>query len=426
MLQTLSVRKILHVISAGMLLACAYMQVAFPQNNPFPTSTPIGFDITVTNSTQKNASQTRTLTPTRTPTSTSSRTPSSTPTRTSTSTTTPSPTITPSGTPTHTPTLLPTPSNSLRAYAYQRGIRIGSLFLAEPSYSDPFYITTFLHEFDTATINRFQFNHIRSRNGKYNFSRIDPLIDLMQANGITVIGHSLVYHMNVPRWLEEGSWTSEQAKETLHEYITKVVSRYCHRVSVWTVVNEAVGDDGLLRDTFWLRMIGPDYIPLAFQWAHEADPDAILIYNDYHLERSEIKSRAVLVLMEQLLAQGVPVHGVGFQMHLEIGSAPPRQQVQLMMNKFAKLGLSSYITEMDIQLKEPATHDKLAQQARIYADMADACLNATKCIAFVMWGFTDAYSWIPKKYTGYGTALILDAYYQPKPAYYSLLDTLSH
>ena len=247
----------------------------------------------------------------------------------------------------------------------------------------------------------------------------------MQANDIMVIGHSLVYHTNVPRWLEEGSWTSEQAKEILYEYITKVVSRYHHRVSVWTVVNEAVGDDGLLRDTFWLRTIGPDYIPLAFQWAHEADPDAILIYNDYHLERSEIKSRAVLVLLEQLLAQGVPVHGVGFQMHLEIGSAPSRQQVPLMMNKFAKLGLSSYITEMDIQLKEPATRDKLAQQARIYADMANACLNAVKCRAFVMWGFTDAYSWIPKKYSGYGAALILDAYYQPKPAYYSLLDTLS-
>ena len=125
-----------------------------------------------------------------------------------------------------------------------------------------------------------------------------------------------------------------------------------------------------------------------------------------------------------MLKRGVPINGVGFQMHLSLNSSPGSQDIIDNMKRLGDLGLNVHVTEMDVRIQGTATNNDLAAQAGIYRNMLQACLSANNCKAFVMWGFTDRYSWIPQAYPGYGTALIFDNSYNPKPAYNGLLDVL--
>jgi endo-1,4-beta-xylanase len=213
--------------------------------------------------------------------------------------------------------------------------------------------------------------------------------------------------------------------EVLREHITTVVGRYKGRIVAWDVVNEAVEQNGELRDTVWLRVIGPEYIELAFRWAHEADPDALLFYNDYSAETMNRKSNAVYALVQDLLEKGVPIHGVGFQMHVELGGAPSLRAVQRNMERLGALGLEVQITEMDVRLRDTKAQT-LERQAEIYGDTLQLCLDEPSCTAFVMWGFADCHSWIPSSFKGWGDALVFDGDYAPKPAYDRLCDVLGN
>jgi endo-1,4-beta-xylanase len=137
------------------------------------------------------------------------------------------------------------------------------------------------------------------------------------------------------------------------------------------------------------------------------------------------KSTAVYKLVQGMVQRGVPINGVGFQMHLDVDSPPPESEVSANMQRLSDLGLEVHITELDVRIKGAATDQKLAQQARVYHDMLQVCLSASNCKAFILWGFTDRYSWIPQFLQGYGSALIFDESYQPKPAYSALVDAFS-
>jgi endo-1,4-beta-xylanase len=125
-----------------------------------------------------------------------------------------------------------------------------------------------------------------------------------------------------------------------------------------------------------------------------------------------------------MIKRGVPINGVGFQLHINLDSPPRSQDVVANMKLLGDLGLNVHITEMDVRIQGAATDNSLAAQAGIYRNMLEACLSACNCNAFVLWGFTDRYSWIPQAYRGYGAPLIYDNSYNPKPAYYALLDVL--
>jgi len=195
-----------------------------------------------------------------------------------------------------------------------------------------------------------------------------------------------------------------------------VVGRYKGRIFAWDVVNEALDEEGELRDTIWLRMIGPEYIEMAFRWAHEADPDALLFYNDYACEDMGCKSDAVYALVQELQEKGVPIHGVGLQMHVQLGIEPPLASVERNLERLGALGLQVHITEMDVRVRD-TNPDTLERQAAIYGQSLQVCLDAESCTAFVVWGFTDRHSWIPSVFEGWGNALIFDDQYTPKPAY---------
>jgi endo-1,4-beta-xylanase len=211
----------------------------------------------------------------------------------------------------------------------------------------------------------------------------------------------------------------------LRGHITTVVGRYRGRIAAWDVVNEAIEEDGTLRDTFWLRIIGPEYIDMAFQWAHEADPDALLFYNDYASEGLGRKSDAVYALVQDMLERDVPIHGVGLQSHLVLTSPPVFKDVLANIKRLSDLGLLVHVTEMDVRMRGEPTEARLERQARVYSAFLEACLEAENCTAFVLWGFTDRHSWIPGERPGWGSALIFDESYQPKPAYEAMREALS-
>jgi endo-1,4-beta-xylanase len=315
-------------------------------------------------------------------------------------------------------TLVPT----LRSLADKHDILIGAAVSASLLIERD-YTQTLSREFNILTTeNALKFQPVHPIRNQYSFTDADAIVSFAEANNMKVRGHTLVWHNQLPGWINQGTFTREEWINILHDHITTVVSRYKGRIYAWDVVNEAVADDGSLRNTVWLQGIGPEYIDLAFQWAHEADPQALLFYNDYGASGLGGKSDAVYNLVRDLLERGVPIDGVGLQMHTSLEYPPVFSDIAANFKRLNDLGLEVQVTELDVRIREPATTADLTQQANIYRDMLDVCLSADNCTAFVMWGFTDRYSWIPGASPGYGSALIFDRSYNPKPAYYALID----
>src|SRR5689334_13368376 len=174
-----------------------------------------------------------------------------------------------------------------------------------------------------------------------------------------VIGHTLVWHSQVPPWVFQDAQGQPQTRDALlarmKDHIDTVVGRYKGRIKGWDVVNEALNEDGSLRETPWMKIIGPDYIEKAFQYAHEADPAAELYYNDYNLDYARKREGAVR-LIKSLQAAGIPVHAIGSQEHLKLNT-PTAAEVDSSIRAFAALGVKVNMTELDIDLLPPATRN---------------------------------------------------------------------
>ena len=327
--------------------------------------------------------------------------------------------------PPKTPVKTPVPASSLRSLAKARGRLIGAAVAVGPLRSEALYGQTLGREFSMLTPeNAMKFGPLHPEPDHYNFRDADDIVAFAKANAMQVRAQPLVWHVELPRWLTEGSFSRDALISILRQHIRTVAGRYRGQVDSWDAVNEAVDEDGSLRDTIWLKRIGPDYLDLAFRWAHETDPDARLFYNDFGGEGLGRKSDAIYALVQGLQKRGVPIHGVGLQLHVSLDSLPPLRDVAANMNRLAALGLEVHITELDVRIKGPATEEKLAAQARIYRDLLGVCLSAQNCKAFMLWGFTDRHSWIPQFFSGSGAALIFDESYRLKPAYHALVDVL--
>jgi endo-1,4-beta-xylanase len=319
-------------------------------------------------------------------------------------------------------------SPSLRHLASSTGRYFGAAVKPELLQADDAYRQTLLNEFNlVVTEDALKMAALRPTQGEYSFYGSDAVISFAQANGLAVRGHVLLWHDSVPSWLSEGNFTREQILTILHDHITTVVSRYRGVIFAWDVVNEAFNEDGTLRDSFFLRTIGPEYIEYAFQWAAAADPNTLLFYNDYSIEDGNPKSDAVFALLASLRARGIPVHGVGFQSHLQLIYPPNYDSMAVNLQRFAALGLQIQLTELDVRIQGIAlpTEQLLVQQAEVYRNMTRLCLQTTACTAIITWGISDRYSWI-YEYTGNPDApLMFDNNFQPKPAYFATWETLA-
>ncbi|MBA4494547.1 endo-1,4-beta-xylanase [Paenactinomyces guangxiensis] len=315
--------------------------------------------------------------------------------------------------------------SGLRDYAKRRVVKVGTAVDVNVLTNEQQYRKVLAREFNSVTPeNEMKWEAIEPTRGQLNFTASDQLVNFARRHGQVVRGHTLVWHNQLPQWLTGGNFTNEELEQILHKHIIDVMKHFKGRVQAWDVVNEPFNEDGTLRDSIWLRAMGPDYIAKSLQWAHEADPHAKLYINDYNIEGTGPKSDAMYKLVKDLKERGVPIDGVGFQSHLGIQYGFP-ENMQQNLQRFTDLGLKVSLTEVDVRMPLPVTDEKLAEQKDYFGRLMDTCLRVKGCESFTVWGFTDAHSWVPGWFTGQGAATPFDESYRPKPAYFALRDELT-
>ncbi len=304
--------------------------------------------------------------------------------------------------------------------------------------------------------NALKWERIHPESGRYDFGLADQYVAFGEQHHMFIVGHTLVWHSQVPVWVfqdENGNLLKRDVLlARLKDHIDTVVGRYKGRIQSWDVVNEALNEDGTLRQSLWYKIIGPDYIEKAFQYAHEADPQAQLVYNDYNLE-NDAKLKGAIALITKLKSEGIPITGVGIQGHDHL-DWPSAEQEDAAISAFAALGVKVSITELDItvlpntggqpsadislKVKQDAAlnpyvnglPDSVQQAlATRYADLFRVYVKHRDTVERVTaWGVTDGDSWLNdwpmQGRTNY--PLLFARNGQPKPAFDAVLRDASN
>ena len=307
-----------------------------------------------------------------------------------------------------------------------------------------------------------QFNSITSENvlkwelvhprlEEYDFELADRFVEVGEKKNMFIIGHTLVWHSQTPQWVFEDSSGEQVSREILlnrmHDHINMVVGRYKGRIKGWDVVNEALNEDGTLRNSQWMKIIGEDYLEKAFEFAHDADPEAELYYNDFSLE-NEPKRNGAIKLIKKLQSKGINIFGVGLQGHYKMDWPTPAQ-LDSTIKAFAELGIKVMITELDvdvlpyhwqnqgaditfnIEMQEKLNPYKSGlpdsvqlSLAERYKDLFSVFIDNKEIVTRVtFWGVTDRDSWLNywpvRGRTNY--PLLFDRSGKPKPAYMAII-----
>lgn len=288
---------------------------------------------------------------------------------------------------------------------------------------------------------------------KYNFAPVDQFVALGEKNKMFMVGHVLVWHSQTPHWVfEDGAGkpaNREILLQRLRDHIFAVVGRYKGRIQGWDVINEAVEDDGSLRQSKWLEIIGPDYVQKAFEFARAADPQAELYYNDYNMWKKG-KVEGVVRLVRDLQAKGIRVDGIGMQGHWGL-DYPPLDEAEAAIQAFAALGVKVMVTEMEVdvlpfpsesQSAEISLNFELQKHLNPYPQALPDSMQQVlakryaefftlfhkhrdKISRVTLWGVHDGQSWKNdwpvRGRTNY--PLLFDRRYQPKPAFEAVIQT---
>lgn len=343
-------------------------------------------------------------------------------------------TVTTTKTATETRTTTPPRPSSLRTAAESKGLLVGAAALTAPQLSmDYRYAEALSREFNFITPeNAMKWGPIDG----WGFGPADDIVDYAAAHQMKVKGHALIWAATLtpderpgPSWVND-QLPADQFRQAVQDHIRSEVGHFKGRIYAWDVVNEAVDANGL-RNTVFLKKLGENYIAEAFRLTHETDPDALLFYNDYGTEEVNDKSNRVYELVKGLLDKGVPIHGVGLQMHVNASSYPDSQSIAANVRRLAALGLKVNISEMDVRIRDLPGDlaGKLQVQQQVYHDIISACVKEPGFIGVTFWGITDVHSWINDAYInnqplGPDKPLLFDENYQPKPAYYGAMNAL--
>jgi endo-1,4-beta-xylanase len=332
-------------------------------------------------------------------------------------------------------------ADSLRALGAKIGLHVGTALIPQ-DIETPSWAAIAGSQFSVVTPgNGMKWQIVEPEQGVYDWSQADQLVAFAHANNQLIRGHTLLWHNQLPTWLTtgvgNGSITTSQLWGLLEQHIFTEVTRYRGQIWQWDVANEFFLDadpSGIDPTNFWIAALGPTVIPQAFKWAHEADPGALLFYNDYNIageDGTNAKSDAVYAWLQQMLGQGVPVRGVGNQGHLDTQYGFNPQQFEADLVRYVSLGLKTAITEADVRTfvnnataQVPTDNLALFAQPYEFSAMMKAALQVQQLISFTVWGFTDADSWVPGTFAGEGYATIYDVNQQPKQAYYDLQQDL--
>jgi endo-1,4-beta-xylanase len=334
------------------------------------------------------------------------------------------------------------PPTTLRGLAELIDLRIGTAVIPF-DLNTPAYTAVLAEQFSVVTPgNEMKWGVVEPTQGQFDWSGADRLVAFAEQHGQLVRGHTLLWHNQLPDWLttgvSNGSISKTQLTGLLEQHIFTEVGRYKGRIWQWDVANEFFTDanpSGLNPNDFWISNLGPGIIPQAFKWAHQADPHALLFYNDYNIageDGSNAKSDAAFAWLQQMLDQGVPIDGVGNQGHLDTQFGFSGTRMTEDLQRYASIGLKVAITEADVRtfVDGPTTQvptDNLAMFAQPYefSQMMKAALATPECISFTVWGFGDADSWVPGFFTGEGYATLYDVNLQPKLAFTELQQELT-
>jgi endo-1,4-beta-xylanase len=299
--------------------------------------------------------------------------------------------------------------------------------LMTPELQDPALVDLALRHFNQITPEfEMKMERTIADDGGYRFDASDAIADFCRRNGLRLHATTLVWYAQKPPAFERLQGDRAAFEQKLRDYVSAVMGRYRGLARGWDVLNEAVAEDGDgYRGGIWQAALGDDYGRLAFELAHEADPQSLLFLNDYNLEIMPAKLDAFQRLLEGLLRAGAPVTGVGTQSHLN-ADLPPGQAARA-IQALARFGLPIHISELDISTRQGTLSfqdnaTRLRSQARVAAEVADAfmALPPAQRYAFTTWGVRDKDSWLckpPNAGDGSDRPLLFDNQGQPKPAF---------
>jgi endo-1,4-beta-xylanase len=325
---------------------------------------------------------------------------------------------------------------SLKELAARKNIQLGNFAMPKLYYEKPYH-DILTSQFNVALVDNqpnwhFTDGDLRPAPDKFNFSKVDQVVDFAAENNMSIQMHHYLWGEEkwLPDWLKEGNYDKQQLLDLIHNHIDTMGKRYAGKVSEWTVVNEAFtrGQHVFgLRD-WWGDHIGDQsYIDQAFIWARQADPHSKLILNDFQNEGKNDVSDAMYEYIKGAKARGVPIDGLGMQMHIDGSHPPTKDEVISNMKRFSELGVAIYVTEFDVNMNDVAGDNDVKDEieGKIYYEMMRACIESKVCHSFSLLGITDKETWfnyLPN--TPNARPLMFDKDYNPKPAYYSFRNAL--
>lgn len=320
----------------------------------------------------------------------------------------------------------PYPSLSRRA-TFPVGVALQARHLNIPAYT-----SVLEHAFNSITAEyEMKARTIWQGPGRYNWTAPDRLVSYAEGQDMRVHGHALVWHSSTPDFIQNFSGTDEEFEGLVRDYITAVVSRYKGRIASWDVVNEAFADgSGLIRNSPFRRYMGTDFVTRCFEYARAADPDLLLFYNDYGTIWDQRKREAMFSMIDDFLARGVPIDGIGLQMHIS-HDWPSMTQMRQTVDGIVERGLRVHISELDIKINrhgdlEAPTDERLESQKRRVQDIVSMFRQIPEHLqhGITFWGLRDPDSWLINFEGRPEWALLFDENYDPKPAYFGFLEAL--
>ncbi len=283
-------------------------------------------------------------------------------------------------------------------------------------------------EFNSITAeNAMKFGALHPSQNTFNWVDADYLVNFAQLNNMRVHGHTLVWYKSLPAWVTNFVGDSSAWENLLKTHIQTVVTHFKGKVTSWDVVNEDFEDTGVPRNSIWRQHLGDDYVARCFQYANEADPAALLFYNDYGHEYSSAKRTAIINMVNSFKNRGIPIHGIGMQFHMTCTQSDAN--ISAAIASAASTGLKVHISELDIRLNNDKTFTVFTsalatQQAARYKFVVQSynAIPATQKFGITTWNVTDADSWIPGWQKAPDWPLPFDANYLRKPAYKGIID----
>jgi endo-1,4-beta-xylanase len=319
---------------------------------------------------------------------------------------------------------------------------IGSSMRFVPFMKDTILQALQQHHFDSYTAGSdMKMYQIAPKSGVFKWDRVDSIVAYTKNNNQRLFGHTLIWHSATPRWVEKkGKKNPTWLENFMKNYIQTYVGKYKGVVHGWDVVNEGLKTKGagFRTESIWYKAMGESYIEKAFRYAHEADPNAILFYNDFNIERDTLKFNTMMKMVEDFQRRGVPISGIGFQMHIRMDI--PDEIIAYTLKRAADTGLQIHLSEVDIifnthddskgggiQRYNTTTKEMLNAQAKKYADLVKIYQDIVpkeQQYGITFWGFNDRDTWINRFFKMKDWPCIYDENLQPKPAFYGFLNAL--